>query len=81
MEGRDTLFQKRKTPLELHEEQLREDLRKTKLALDTANSNFENALDPDLIDCCIYELNAMQRRYVFLLRQVDQLKKITPDLG
>ncbi len=75
------MFQKRKTPIELHEEQLREDIRKTKLALDTAYSNFDNALDPDLIDCCIYELNAMQKRYVFLLKQMENLRAATPDLG
>lgn len=66
------MFQKRKTLKELHEEQLLEDIRKTKLALDTAHSNFENALDPDLIDCCIYELNAVQKRYAFLLKQAQK---------
>ncbi len=67
------MFKKRKTLNELYEEQLLEDIRKTKLALDTAHSNFNNALDPDLIDCCIYELNAMQRRYAFLLKQAEKL--------
>ncbi len=67
------MFQKRKTSKELHEEQLLEDIRKTKLALDTAHSNFNNAIDPDLIDCCIYELNATQKRYAFLLKQIEQL--------
>lgn len=75
------LFQKRKTPKQLHEERLLEDIKKTKIALDTAYSNFENALDPDLIDCCIYELNATQKRYVFLLKQAEQLKIMRPDMG
>lgn len=66
------MFQKHKTLKKLHEDQLLEDIRKTKLALDTAHSNFNNALDPDLIDCCIYELNAMQKRYAFLLKQAEQ---------
>ena len=34
--------------------QLLEDIRKTKYALDCAYSNFENVVDPDLIDCSIY---------------------------
>lgn len=75
------MFQKRKTLAELREEQLLEDIRKTKLALDTAYSNFENALDPDLIDCCIYELNATQKRYVFLLKQMENLREVNPGLG
>lgn len=69
------MFQKRKTRNELHREELLEDIRKTKLALDTAHSNFDNALDPDLIDCCIYELNATQKRYAFLLKQAEKLRE------
>ena len=66
------MFQKRKTLKDIHKEELLEDIRKTKLALDTAHSNFDNAIDPDLIDCCIYELNAVQKRYAFLLKQAEQ---------
>ncbi len=51
------------------------DIEKTKIALESAYSNFENVSDPDLIDCYIYELNAMQKRYKFLLRQVKELDK------
>ena len=46
------------------------ELARTKLALDTAYSNFENVVDPDLIDSCIYEVNAIQQRYRYLLRQL-----------
>lgn len=49
------------------------DIEKTKIALESAYSNFENVLDPDLIDCYIYELNAMQKRYKFLLKQAKKL--------
>lgn len=49
------------------------EIQKTKLALDCAYSNFENVIDPDLIDCYIYELNAVQKRYKFLLKQAKQL--------
>lgn len=47
---------------------LLEEIDKTKLALDSAYSNFENVVDPDLIDCCIFELNSIQKRYKFLLK-------------
>ncbi|MDK2807273.1 MAG: hypothetical protein PWP24_2 [Clostridiales bacterium] len=66
---------RKKTNSSLHEQEklLFEELRKTKLALDCADSNFQNATDPDLIDCSIYELNAAQHRYKVLLRQAKIL--------
>lgn len=61
-----------------HYVQLVDDLEKTKSAMDIIYANFENAVDPDLIDCCIYELNAAQKRYKFLL---NSLKKIEMSLN
>ena len=58
-------------------QQLMEDIRKTKYALDCAYSNFENVVDPDLIDCSIYELKAVQMRYRFLLKQAELLDLTT----
>ena len=46
-----------------------DEINKTKIALEAAYSNFENVVDPDLIDSCIYEMNAVQNRYKFLLKQ------------
>ena len=39
-----------------------EDLARTKQALDNAYDHFENVVDPDLIDCYIYEVNAVQQK-------------------
>ena len=58
-------------------QQLLEDIRKTKYALDCAYSHFENVVDPDLIDCSIYELKAVQMRYRFLLKQAELLDLTT----
>ncbi|MBS6397758.1 MAG: YaaL family protein [Clostridiales bacterium] len=58
-------------------QQLLDDIQKTKYALDCAYSNFENVVDPDLIDCSIYELKAVQMRYRFLLRQAALLDSTT----
>ena len=33
----------------------------------------QNAMDPDLIDCYIYESNAAWKKYRFLLKQVKML--------
>ncbi len=45
---------------------LREDLEKTRQALDTAYAGFDNATHPDMIDCYIYEINALLKRYKHL---------------
>ena len=58
---------------EVSREQLLTDLKLTKTALDDAYSNFEQAVDPDLVDSYIYEVNAVQKRYHFLLKQVQLL--------
>lgn len=55
------------------EEALLREIQRTKMALETAYSNFENSLDPDLIDSYIYEVNAVQKRYKFLLKQAKNL--------
>ena len=58
---------------ELSREQLLLDLKLTKTALDDAYSNFEQVVDPDLVDSYIYEVNAVQKRYHFLLKQMQLL--------
>ncbi|MCU6761889.1 Protein of uncharacterised function (DUF2508) [uncultured Roseburia sp.] len=44
-----------------------EDIEQAKSDLDCAYINFENAIEPDLIDCYIYQLKSAQMRYKFLL--------------
>ena len=51
------------------------EIEKIKISLDSAYSNFENVSDPDLIDSYIYEVNAIQKRYKFLLRQAKEIEK------
>lgn len=40
---------------------LRECLEKTHIALDAAYAGFDNAVDDDLIDSYIYEINSLQK--------------------
>lgn len=54
--------------------QLVAEMEAAKYALDNAYSNFENVVDPDLIDSWIFEMNAMQKRYKFLLNRVKQME-------
>lgn len=51
------------------ERNLRRDIERSKTAIDSARNHFEQVVDPTLIDCYIYELNAAQLRYQFLLRR------------
>ncbi len=36
--------------------------------IDTANNVFEYALDPELIDGCIYELNALYQKHSYYIK-------------
>ena len=45
------------------------ELRQTMSTINTVFNHFEEVVDPTLIDCYIYELNAAQLRYQFLLRR------------
>ena len=49
-----------------------EELEKTKAALEIAYSGFDNVTDPDLIDSYIYEVNAIMKRYRYLLQRVAE---------
>lgn len=49
-----------------------DDLHRTAQDLQDAYRNLENVIDPDLIDCYIYELNSVQMRYKFLLATIKK---------
>lgn len=51
---------------------LRREIENTRANLELAMANFDQAVDPTLIDCYIYEVNAAQLRYQFLLQQAKQ---------
>lgn len=55
---------------------LRAEIEKTKDEMDVVQNHFEQVIDPTLIDCYIYELNAVQLRYQFLLRRFKSQEKI-----
>lgn len=69
---------KKEAPLSPRE-LLMADIVKTQHALETAYSGFDNATDPDLIDCYIYEVNSALKRYRFLLGQAQQMQLFISD--
>ena len=50
--------------------ELKKQIEASKLAMSSAQNQFEHVIDPTLIDCYIYELNAAQLRYQFLLKSL-----------
>ncbi len=49
------------------------EIHSTRNSMFAAEQKFEHATDPQMIDCCIYEMNAAQLRYQYL---IDKAKKI-----
>ena len=58
---------------EIERNALLSDLEQTKKALEIAYSGFDNVTEPDLIDCYIYEVNSVLKRYKFLMEQAAHL--------
>ncbi len=54
---------------------LQESIEKTRHALDVAYAGFDNAIEPDLIDCYIYEINALLKKYKYLSELASNAKE------
>ena len=65
------LFQK-SYPKDTKKEELLEEIERVKMQMENAHCNFQNAMDPDLIDCYIFESNAAWKRYRFLLKEAKK---------
>lgn len=68
---KNIIFRKRLVRSE-EEKNLRREIERSKTAIDSARNHFEQVIDPTLIDCYIYELNAAQLRYQFLLAAIQK---------
>ena len=53
-------------------QELFSELSDTRFALAQAYVRFDNTTEPELVDACIFELNALQSRYNYLLRLVKE---------
>ncbi len=62
--------------LSLENRELKTEIDRTRHKMESIRSQFEEAVDPTLIDCCIYELKAVQLRYQFLLRRFKLLEEL-----
>ncbi|MBC5738099.1 MULTISPECIES: DUF2508 family protein [Oscillospiraceae] len=64
---------KRATPEEEERTALMEGLSRTRTLIAQAYSCFNSAHDPDLIESYVFEINALQSRYSYLLRRVKEI--------
>lgn len=58
--------------MDLETPNLRADMEKTRMALDTAYAGFNNATDFDMIDSYIFEINALKQRYNHLSELLEK---------
>ena len=66
------MFAKKRTQHQSIDPALLSEIEQVKQQMDLAYCNFQNAMDPDLIDCYIFESNAAWKRYRFLLKEAKK---------
>ena len=63
------------TPAQQERQELLEGLERTKVLINQAYACFNRESDPDLIESYVFEINALQSRYSYLLRRVRELEQ------
>ena len=53
--------------------QLREGMEETRILLNQAYAEFNVHSDPELVDSCVFAINALRSRYSWYVRQFKQL--------
>lgn len=71
--GSSSSRRRRARELEQERQALMESLAQTRALIAQAYGGFNMARDADLIESYIFEVNALQARYSYLLRQVKEL--------
>lgn len=60
---------------------IREELEKTRRELELAYAGFNYAVNPDMIDSYIYEINALQKRYKHLCELVTAENPVSEEVS
>lgn len=70
-----------KNQASLEQQSLMSEIQAAQRDMDQAFQNFEHAVDPSLIDSCIFDLNAAQMRYKYLMERAKSisLSVLEPD--
>ena len=69
-----TFRKKRDTVRDSERQTLLEGLGQTRTLIAQAYSGFNSTCDPDLIESYVFEINALQARYNYLLRRVKDIE-------
>jgi len=69
-----SLFRRPPSPLETERKELMASLSHTRTLINQAYGGFNRACDGDLIESYVFEINALQARYNYLLRRVKELE-------
>lgn len=73
-----TLRRRPPTPEQEERQALLEGLERTKVLIHQAYACFNRESDPDLIESYVFEINALQSRYSYLLKRVRELEEAEP---
>ncbi len=57
------------------------ELSRTRSAVQQAYVSFNSVKDPELVESFVFEINALQARYAYLLRRVKELGVSAPPAG
>ena len=67
-------LRRRGEPMAEERRQLLASMADTRRLLSQAYNSFNSHSDPDLVESCVYEINALQSRYAYLARQLKELE-------
>lgn len=73
-----TLRKRLPTPEQEERQALLDGLERTKVLIHQAYACFNRESDPDLIESYVFEINALQSRYSYLLKRVRELEEAEP---
>lgn len=68
-------------PEEAERRQLLEGMAQTRLELNQAYAQFNAHSDPDLVESCVFTINALRSRYSYFVRQMKQLEERKGEAG
>ena len=69
-----SFFRRRPSPRDTERRELIASLASTRTLITQAYGSFNNVSDSDLIESYVFEINALQARYNYLLRRVKELE-------
>ncbi len=73
--GRITfLHGKKSLPEDAERQEILEAMRQTREELHWARACFNDAKEPELVEACVFEMNALQARYSYLLRLAKEMQ-------